>query len=175
MLKKIAAAWGVLGVSLLVGSAIVRLTPIALAPVLGGTMTPGQWLAYVGFAAANAYLEGYRGFQLRFAPRVAARALHLSHSATAAQALLAPLFCMGLLWATRRRWITSWVVLLVIIGLVNLVRRLPQPWRGVVDAGVVVGLAWGLVAILVEVVRVIRHGRARIDPDLPPTPPPAPL
>jgi hypothetical protein len=29
------------------------------------------------------------------------------------------------------------------------VRLLAQPWRGIIDGGVVVGLAWGLVSLVV--------------------------
>ena len=34
------------------------------------------------------------------------------------------------------------------IVLIVSVRQLPQPWRGMVDAGVVVGLTWGVVSII---------------------------
>ena len=44
---------------------------------------------------------------------------------------------------------TSWSMVLGIVTLVVLVRRLPQPWRGIIDGGVVVGLSWGIVAILI--------------------------
>jgi hypothetical protein len=63
-------------------------------------------------------------------------------------AALAPLFCMGLVHATRRRLAISWGILVGLIALVIAVQRLDQPWRGIVDAGVVVGLSWGLVATL---------------------------
>jgi DMSO/TMAO reductase YedYZ heme-binding membrane subunit len=33
--------------------------------------------------------------------------------------------------------------------LVLLVRLIQQPWRGIIDLGVVVGLAWGLISLLV--------------------------
>ena len=36
----------------------------------------------------------------------------------------------------------------MIIGFVLIARQLPQPWRGIVDAGVVVGLGLGIISIL---------------------------
>ncbi len=40
--------------------------------------------------------------------------------------------------------ITSWLVVVVVTSLVFGMRFVPQPWRGIVDAGVVVGLGMGL-------------------------------
>jgi len=33
------------------------------------------------------------------------------------------------------------------------VRRLAQPWRGIIDAGVVVGLAWGVGSVVYYALR----------------------
>jgi hypothetical protein len=43
----------------------------------------------------------------------------------------------------------------VITLLVWLLRITPQPWRGIVDGGVVVALAWGAIAMLVLLVRAL--------------------
>jgi hypothetical protein len=55
---------------------------------------------------------------------------------------------MGLVHATRKRKIVSWSVSLGVAGIVAAVKRLPYPWRNIVDAGVVVGLSWGSLSIL---------------------------
>jgi hypothetical protein len=44
---------------------------------------------------------------------------------------------------------------------------LPQPWRGIVDLGVVIGLAWGLVALGVFTVQAF-SGRLNHAPEVPP-------
>jgi hypothetical protein len=44
--------------------------------------------------------------------------------------------------------ITGWVMVSIIAALVIGVRHVPQPWRGIIDAGVVVGLGIGLVSLL---------------------------
>ena len=61
--------------------------------------------------------------------------------------MLGPAFCMGLFHARRRTMIVSWMLPVVVVCLVVFVRQLAQPWRGIIDAGVVVGLAIGLVSL----------------------------
>ena len=48
------------------------------------------------------------------------------------------------------------------VAIVVFVRMLAQPWRGIIDAGVVLGLAWGVVSIVYYVVRAM----SRLDPVL---------
>lgn len=148
----LAAAWGIAGVSLLLGSAIGRLSTVAWQAVTA----PLQLRHWIGLAASLAFMglfEGYAAFQRRFSPRVAARARHLASHPTPLRTALAPLFCMGFFGAPTRRRVTSVVVTAGIVVLVVLVRRLDQPWRGIIDAGVVLGLAWGLVALWVFTIR----------------------
>lgn len=148
----LAAAWGIAGVSLLLGSAIARLSAVAWQAV----EAPLQARHWMGLGASLAFMgifEGYCAFQRRFAPRTAARARHLASHPTPLRAVLAPLFCMGFFGAPPRRRITSALVTAAIVVLVVLVRWIEQPWRGIVDAGVVVGLAWGLVALWVFTAR----------------------
>lgn len=141
------AAWGIGGVCLLLSQALMRLTPWAIEPIVEG-MPGWQWGLYVGWAVLNGYTEGYRGFQMRFSPRVVQRAFWLARNPRPLRLILAPIFCMSYFHATRRGKVVAWVLLLFIICAVLVVRALPQPWRGIVDGGVVLGLAWGLLAIL---------------------------
>jgi len=143
-----AALWGLAGVSIIIGSAVYRLTPLAV-DAFAYALLWYHWAALALIVLFMAYSEGYRAFQQGFSPRVAARARYLRQNPRALHAVLAPLFCMGFFYATTRRKITSISVTLGIIVLVVLVRLLPQPWRGIVDAGVVVGLVWGLAALFV--------------------------
>src|SRR5262245_2697680 len=160
-----AGIWGVLGFAALLGQAIYRLSGVALA----GLRMPFDaihWAALTTWVVFAAWSEGYRAFQKQVAPRVVARAQYLTRHPRALFAALAPLYCMGLIHATRRRLVTSWCVLLGIVGLVIAVRQLHQPWRGIVDAGVVIGLAWGVVAIAVYFVRGLRAPLA-VSPEVP--------
>ncbi len=142
--EKLAATWGIAWVSLLLGRAIWRLTPLALEPWTQGLMSDGQKAIYIGWLLANAYLEGYRGFQLKFSPRVVSRAIYLGQNPRPLWLILALPFCMSLFHSTRRQMTVSWVFVVTIILLIWWVRSLPQPWRGIVDGGVVLGLVWGL-------------------------------
>ncbi|NJL19527.1 MAG: hypothetical protein HC901_04635 [Bdellovibrionaceae bacterium] len=55
-----------------------------------------------------------------------------------------------------------------------MVRHVPQPWRGLIDVGVVLGLLWGLCAVLVFSVHVARGLPFHYPADLPGEDRPAP-
>lgn len=165
------AAWGVLGVIAVLVSAIARLTPLAIEPLQTG-MTPLQWTLYVGWSIFNAYAEGYKGFQRAFVPRVIARAFYVARHRRPLHIALAPLFCMGLFFASRKRLILSWTLVIAVTTLVTLVRGLDQPWRGIVDAGVVIGLAYGTASLVVAFARVLRGAPITVSPQVPDDAPP---
>lgn len=144
----VAAFWGVLGFAALIAKALWQLTPMALEPLRNHSMTTLQLALYAGWVLFMAYSEGYKGFQRQLAPRMAARSLYLARYPRPLWVVLAPAFCMGLFHATRRRLIVSWTILIGVVVLVIAVRHLDQPWRGIVDGGVVVGLTWGIIAVL---------------------------
>lgn len=159
-------AWGVLGLSMILGQAVLRLLPLALQPIQDGSLTAVGWLAYAASVGVMAYSEGYRGFQTSFCPRAVARAAEIARRG-GWPAVLAPVAAGGLVYATRRRLIGSWGLLGGIVVLILLVRMLSQPWRGAVDAGVVVGLSWGIVALLTMAVRALRGDVPDVDTQLP--------
>jgi hypothetical protein len=144
---KLIAVWGVACVSVLLLNAVRRLTPHALEPWLAGSLGELEIAAYVLSIIANGYAEGYRGFQMRFCPRVVARSIHLGRTRRPLQVILALPFCMSLFHSTRRQMIVSWGFVFGILTIVVVIRAVPQPWRGIVDAGVVVGLAWGIAVL----------------------------
>jgi hypothetical protein len=163
MVRIAAAAWAVIGWSAVLVYAIVKLAGITLEGVSGG-LTFGQQLALAANVLFMAYAEGYRGFERRFSPRTAARVLYLRRHAGAWLALLAPLFCIGYFAATPRILRLTWVGTGLIIALVIMVQQLPQPWRGIVDAGVVVGLTWGLWSFWRMTWRALRTGEYPVSP-----------
>lgn len=143
-----AALWGIAGILLLLGQAVVRLAPLAWEPIAKGLLGPVEAAIYAATLVFFAYTEGWRGFHLRFSPRAVARALTLRQRGRTIDWLLAPAYCMALFRAPRRRLITSWVLLVMIIAVVIAVRSLPPLWRGIVDGGVVVGLSVGAASLL---------------------------
>lgn len=113
------------------------------------------------------YSEGYKGFQKSFSPRVAARANYLRDHATWIRAIFAPAFCMGFFDSTRKRKIVLWVLLIAVTSFVILFQFIPQPWRGVLDLGVVFGLSWGLIATLVFFFKYWLGDDSNADPEIP--------
>lgn len=144
----IGAIWGVIGVAALLLYAIARL----MGNVHESLLLPWHWYHYLALAISvlfMAYSEGYRGFQRGFSPRVAARARHVMNNPRKRFVVLGPLFCASYFHASRRRQITAITVTLGIVVLIALVRHVAQPWRGIIDAGVIVGLAWGVVSLII--------------------------
>ena len=160
--RTLALGWGLGGVVLLLVSAVVRLSPRAL-DALDMALAPGHWVFAGLWTAFMLYTEGYRGFQRRFSPTCAARARHLAVEPHPVRLALAPLFCMGYFHGTRRRVLTSWVLTGAIVCLVLIVHQVAQPWRGLIDLGVVAGLSYGIVSLLV----IARRGAPGADPQLP--------
>lgn len=146
--------------------ALNRLTPYAVEAFEMG-LTPFQWVVCIGWTLLNAYAEGYRGFQKAFSPRVIARMVHLAREPRPLFVLLAPLYAMALFHARKKRLIVAWILVAMIVGLVLLIRVLPQPWRGIVDVGVVVGLAWGTLSIVWLLFDALLRGRVPPDDSLP--------
>lgn len=159
--------WGILGVLALLGQALWRLAPLTVDAVQAG-LTPLQWGVMTIWIVVMAHAEGYRGFHRRFSPRVVARALWLREHPTGIKAIVAPLFCMSLFGATRKGMMVARILVVGILGLILLVRTLPQPWRGMIDAGVVVGLGIGVASIVGYAARALLSGTPPpIAPDLP--------
>ncbi len=146
-MRVVGFVWGIGGILLLLTFAIVRLGPIAL-ELNGLVMSQLHWLALAASILYMLYAEGYKGFHKGFAPRVVARANYLANNPSPVHLLFAPLFCMGYIYATPKRKLLSFGLTAMIICFVLLVRLLPQPWRGIVDAGVVAGLMLGILSIL---------------------------
>lgn len=139
--------WGIAGVIAFLSYAVIRLAPRIL-ELSDYSLSPLHWLVMVGFVLWMAWAEGYKGFHRAFSPRVVARARYLRQHSRPVLSLLAPLFCMGYIHSTRKRKIVSFIVTGVIVLLVMLLRITPQPWRGIIDAGVVTGLTVGICSML---------------------------
>lgn len=147
LIGSLGAFWGVAGVSLLLSFAVYRLTMVAI-DAFAFPFQWYHWLVLFGNVVFMAISEGYQGFQKGFSPRVAARARYLKHNPRLVHVLAAPLFCMGYFFATRKRLIIAYTMPLAIVLLVIIFHQISQPWRGILDAGVVVGLSWGIASLI---------------------------
>jgi len=161
-------AWGVCGFLSILASAIRRLAPIALQPFARRDISPLQWGAYGGMVLGFAYVEGYGAFQKKFSPLVVRRAMSLTQAGAAlSHRLLAPFYSMGLFHATKKRKIVAWSVSMGVFLLVGMVKRLPYPWRSIVDAGVCSGLCWGGASIVAFYVKALLGNPPEVSPELP--------
>jgi hypothetical protein len=159
--------WGIVGVAALLIQAIVRLTPLAIEPFEAGMLGAFHLVLLAAWVLFAVYTEGYRAFQKQFTPRVVARAQYLSAHPRLLHVVLAPAFCMGFFHATRKRMIVSWAVTLSIVAVIVGVKMLAQPWRGIIDAGVVLALGWGVIALAYFTVRALGGHRMPVPPDVP--------
>jgi len=163
------ALWGALGVFGLLLFAIYRLAPKAVEAYDGGLST-GQWLIAAVVCIFMAYAEGYRGFQTRFSPRTAARIRYLRDRPRVVHTLLAPLFAMGYFHATKRTKIVAYSLALGIVTLVVLVHQLGRTWRGIIDAGVVIGLGWGVLSLAASLYSALTRDTYAPSPEVPESP-----
>ncbi len=157
----LAACWGIGGLALVLTDAALRLSKYMLA-AFDYEWSLLQWAVFLGNTAFMAYAEGYRGFQKSFVPRTVSRAFALSSNPSWLNGLLAPFYCVGYYGAGPRTAKVMWIGTMLIVAAVLLIRQLPQPWRGIVDAGVVVGLSWGVIAIVLITLKAIIVRRAPV-------------
>lgn len=162
----VGAFWGAAGLSLILLDAINRLSRLALHALDHG-LDVVHWVSLPIVVVLLAYSEGYRGFQKSFSPRCAARTWHLYRHPDLLSVAFAPLFVMGFFRATRKPLLFAWVGTSLIVLLVVILHQSPQPWRGIVDAGVVAGLSWGLVSFLYSTARTFISGRYPVSPEVP--------
>ena len=163
---KFGALWGVVGVVCILSMAITRLGAVAF-EALQMELTAIHWLVLVVNAVFMVHAEGYKGFQRGFSPRVIARARHVMHAPTFVTVILAPLFCMSFFGATRVRLLTTYALTSAIVTLVLLFQYIPQPWRGVLDFGIVAGLTWGVLSLLAFAARALAGHAPDVSPELP--------
>ena len=166
MFGHLGAFWGVTGVSLLLSFAVYRLMIITIDSFTFDFQWY-HWLVLVANTMFMAYSEGYKGFQKGFSPRVAARARYIKHNPRLLHVLVAPLFCMGYFFATRKRLIVTYTLSVGIIILIIIFQQLIQPWRGILDAGVVVGLSWGIASLIWFAMPALSSDEFAVSPETP--------
>lgn len=179
--SRLAMAWGALGCSCYLSYGMKKVMPI----VMNGLQmmdTGFHWSLLFMTLLFFAYFEGYKGFQKGFSPRVVTRAWVVAERSSNTTALpfwhkvMAPWFCIGYFHGTRKRVITSWCVTAGIFLIVIGVKKMPNPYRAIVDAGVMLGLSWGAISIIVIYVRSLASGKPPVfNPALPKDTPYRPL
>jgi len=166
-MRRLAAVWGIVGVLGILGWAVYRISPHAIAAFENHSFGALEWAFFGIWMIFMLFAEGYRGFHQAFAPRVVSRAQTLVTQPHPVACILAPFFCFGFFRATRKRMIVSWSVAGGIVLLILSVRLLNQPWRGIVDSGVVAGLSVGMLSILYYAARWLFGHPVNYPADLP--------
>jgi hypothetical protein len=162
----VGVAWGAVGFLGLMGSAVARLSPMAV-EAFASEWRLHHWAALAVWVLFMAYSEGYRGFHRAFSPRFGARLRHLYAHPHPMRVVLAPFFAMCLFGATTRRVVAAWGLVFAIVMFVVLARQLAQPWRGIVDAGVVLGLVYGMLSVLYFLYRAFADPDYAVSPEVP--------
>lgn len=166
MIGLFGTVWGLAGFILLLVYTIFRLTPLAVEAFMF-EFRWAHWVVLLVNTTFMAYAEGYRGFQKGFSPRVVARAKYLKSHPNLLYALLGPLYVMGYFHINRRRQISTIALTITIIIFIVLIRLLDQPWRGIIDVGVVVGLTWGLISSIIYSIRGFTATEFDHSPEIP--------
>jgi hypothetical protein len=137
-----------------------RLGERALLTVHEGLSAP-QWALMLLSITAFGYGEGYRALHRRFFPHVIARASELAHRGERGLRgyLTAPFYVVSLVQADKRALMRAWIGALLIVCAIFIVRAMPEPYRGIVDAGVAVALAIGLGSLVLGYVAAVRSER----------------
>jgi len=158
--------WGIIGITLSLGRAIFGMSK-HVTEAFEMPFSPWHWLTLIGFSFFMLYYEGYKGFQKKFSPRVAARVRYLRDEPNLLRSLLAPLFCIGYFHANKKTLIKAYVLTIGIALLVRSMNYCPQPWRGIVDLGVMLGLSWGLVAFWIYAYKALTQKEFAYSPETP--------
>ncbi|MDG1357219.1 MAG: hypothetical protein P8P36_03400 [Akkermansiaceae bacterium] len=163
----IGVPWAIIGVSALLLRAIIGLSKHAKNAIESG-LTTWQWSVLVLFALFMVVAEGYRGFQKKFSPRTAARVKYLRDHPTLLRIILAPIFSMGFFHANRKTKLTAYILTTGIICLVVAITFFcPDPWRGIIDFGVVLGLTWGLISFWIFAIQALTKTSFSQSPETP--------
>jgi hypothetical protein len=154
------ATFGLAVHAILLAEASYRLGERALHTVRAGLSTP-EWAFMLLSIVLFGYGEGYRALHRRFFPHVIARASELARrdSRSLRDFLVAPLYVVSMVQAETRALLRAWLGAALIVCAVFIVRALPEPYRGTVDAGVAVALAIGLVSLILGYIAVVRSKR----------------
>lgn len=115
---------------------------------IGEKLSPAEWVALLCLTIVFVYGEGIRAIERRWVPHFVERAREVRHAQSPLVRLLAPLYGLSLIAASRGELVRAWGGVAAIAGLVVLVQRFPHPWRGITDFAVAAALLWGLAAIL---------------------------
>ena len=146
-MKKIIYIYSIGGVIAIFSSAIYRLYP-HVRESMSYEYSTLNWIVLTAYLIVMIVGKGYFALHRGFVPRVIDRSELLIENGNLIDKLLAPLYCMGFFKAPRKRIIISYVMIFFIVSFIVSASKISQPWRGIIDLGVVVGLSLGILSLL---------------------------
>jgi hypothetical protein len=155
----VGATWGIAGFLMVLAYAIIQLAT----PAAEAFSHPLRWYHWAALAASLCfflYVKGFRAFQRGLSRRVVTRAFSLRAEPDVLRVVLAPFYCMGFFGAGARRRVIMITLTLVMVGFILFFSRINQPWRGIIDFGLVASFAWGFAATVLYSLAPKRYRQA---------------
>jgi len=146
-MKKLYKIYSIGGIIAIFSSAIFRLYP-HVKEGFSYQFSTLNWIVMIAYLIIMIVGKGYFALYRSFVPRVINRSKILIAEGKLLDRLLAPLYCMGFFKAPIKRLIISYAMLSFIITFISSASRISQPWRGIIDLGVIVGLSIGIISLL---------------------------
>ncbi len=146
-MKKLIYIYSIGGVIAIFSSAIYRLYP-HVRESMSLEFSALNWIVLAAYLVVMIVGKGYFALHRGFVPRVINRSEQIISNGKLIDKILAPLYCMGFFKAPRKRMIISYVMIFFIVSFIVSASKIVQPWRGIIDLGVVVGLSLGILSLL---------------------------
>ena len=146
-MKKLIFIYSTGGVVAIFSSAIYRLYP-HVQESMSYEFSALNWIVLAVYLLVMIVGKGYFALHRGFVPRVIDRSELLIENGKLIDKILAPLYCMGFFKAPRKRMIISYVMIFIIVSFIVSASKISQPWRGIIDLGVIVGLSLGILSLL---------------------------
>lgn len=146
-MKKLILIYSIGGVIAIFSSAIYRLYP-HVHESFSYEFSALNWFVLIVYLIIMIVGKGYFALHRSFVPRVIDRSEFLINNGNLLDKLLAPLYCMGFFKAPKKRMIISYLMISIIISFIVSASKISQPWRGIIDSGVIIGLSLGIFSLL---------------------------
>ena len=147
-MKNLIFIYSIGGVIAIFSSAIYRLYP-HVKKSMSYEFSTLNWIVLAAYLIVMIVGKGYFALHRGFVPRVVNRSELLVENGNLLDRLFAPLYCMGFFKAPKKRLIISYSMLLLIITFIASASKISQPWRGIIDLGVVIGLSLGILSLVI--------------------------
>ncbi|MDT8369615.1 MAG: hypothetical protein RQ745_10445 [Longimicrobiales bacterium] len=153
MSLRLARGWAVVGVVALLLRSAISLAGTGWSTTVARGLSPWEWVGLCAVVGLFVWGEGVRALARVWVPFVMGRVRALGAPGTSPRSelryALAPLWVVGLVASERRILARAWTAVTAIVIAILLVRRTPDPWRGMIQLGVSGALLVGAATLAV--------------------------